>query len=188
MHLTVNVGPTDNVTSITEDDIKQIVGQWYDQTVFDDPRSASAYAMIARINEVWYDQIPVTVEWQTEDPYDSYADMRDTVDREGKLRVFSGGSEPLHMTHEQNVKGRAVHDWFGHLEADCDFSMKGEWEKFDYVKHRYPEKVRPLLFTEIVGQRAAASYYDDGFGDDRFFQRASFAPKYIMDLCKRAFS
>ena len=168
--------------------LKTILGEWYDNTDESPERAEYAYQEIAKINEKKYETIPVEVIWQKEDPYDSYEDMKKTVEKENKLRVFSGGSEPKFISQEQNVKGRAVHDWFGHLDADCDFSLAGEFEKYTHVKNDYPAWTRPLLFTEIVGQRAAASYYENGFFDNRFEQKATFAPNHVQTLAKRVLS
>ena len=52
-----------------------------------------------------------------------------------------------------------------------------------HVKHRYPEWVRPLLFGEIVGQRALAGHLTGGFTDRLFRQKAVFAPDSLVDLC-----
>lgn len=157
-----------------------MVGKWYDNATETVPRKAKrAYSMIARVNHHYFEQIPVKVVFQSQDPYDSYSEMKHMVNKEGFLRVFNGGSEPEHMSKRANLEGRAVHDWFGHLSRDCDFSMKGEWQKYQHVKDRYPKWVRPLLFTEIVGQRAAVSYYEDGFADDNFEQKHAFAPDDI---------
>lgn len=177
------------MNDITNNDTKRILGKWYDSVdEMNENVAQIAYDTISQIDNVWYDMIPVKVIWQKEDPYDNYADMKATVEKEGVLRVFSGGSDPKFKSHEDNIKGRAVHDWFGHLQADCDFSQSGEWSKYNHVKHRYPSWVRPLLFTEIVGQRAAASYYDDGFFDEKFEQKAAFAPRHITDLARTAYS
>jgi hypothetical protein len=109
--------------------------------------------------------------------------MKETVESENKLRVFNGGSDPKFMSKEQNVKGRAVHDYWGHLSADCNFSMRGELQKWHHVKDHYPKEAHSLLFTEIVGQRGAVSYYD-GFGDERFVQKAVRSPQWLIDLVR----
>ncbi|WP_226041188.1 hypothetical protein [Natrinema sp. DC36] len=176
-------------THLTESDLCDVLGRWYATTNPNHVESfvQGAYDTIARVNSVWYDRIPVPVIWTDEDPYDSFADMKESVARDNELRVFSGGSTPEHMSWEDNVKARAVHDWFGHLECDTDFSLEGEYKKFEHIKGRYPRFVRPLLFTEIVGQRAAASYYD-GFGYPRFTQKALFAPCYLRTMMRHAFN
>jgi hypothetical protein len=164
------------------------IAKWYLRTdEHPDNHVRRAYQVIARINEYWYDMIPVEVVWTEKDPYDNYVDMKRSVKRDGELRVFSGGSEPNYMSYEQNVKGRAVHDWFGHLQADCDFSLKGEFLKYNHVKHRYPKSVRPLLFSEIVGQRALVGYLDNGFESDKFQQKGIFAPDRYVRLCESDF-
>lgn len=139
-------------------------------------RVRDAYAKIARINRHLYDKIPVEVVWTEDDPYDDYADMRERVRRTGTLRVFAGGTEPPFMSHEDNVKGRAVHDFFGHLEADVPFTFEGEYRKWQHVRGRYPRECAGVLFAEVVGQVAAAYYLDGGFDNPRFTQRACDAP------------
>lgn len=191
-HLTVNVSEdstveTNHKTNVAESDITRILGTWYVSADGHNPTAQQAYDVIARINEVWYDMIPVPVIWTDRDPYDDYQDMKESVQEDNELRVFAGGSEPEFMSHTDNVKGRAVHDWFGHLENDCDFSMRGEWEKFNHVKHRYPKWVRSLLFTEIVGQRAAAGYLPDGFSDELFTQKPVSTPRHLRDMCRTVF-
>jgi hypothetical protein len=166
-----------------ENAVAQMLGEWYDNlpSVGDEKRVRNAYRTIAERNEELYRDIPVPVVWQSEDPYDSYADMAKTVGREQQLRVFDGGSEPKFISHAQNVKGRAVHDWYGHLSADCNFSLTGECQKFAHVRSHYPRRTHGLLFSEVVGQRAAASYYADGFFDDRFEQKAACATRGVRE-------
>ena len=168
----------------TDTQMQNLIAQWYRTAQTPDTSTIQrAYDVIAQINDVWYDMTPVDVKHVQYDPYDDYSQMRDETDCLGFLQVFAGGSRPKHMTHIDNVKGRVVHDWFGHLEADCDFSLSGEFTKFEHVKHRYPEWVRPLLFGEIVGQRALAGHLTGGFTDRLFRQKAVFAPDSLVDLC-----
>jgi len=164
-------------------DVTKEVGSWYDHAPEKERYAPDAYDVISRINNVMYDRIPIEVIWTDDDPYGSYTNMRRRVRDEKVLYVYEGGSNPIYMSHEDNIKGRAVHDYFGHLDADCNFSMRGEWEKYNHVKDRYPAWVRPLLFTEIVGQRAMISY-NGGF---HYTQKATFAPKSIMQRVRKQY-
>lgn len=137
-----------------------------------------AYAHIAAVNERLYEKIPVDVIWCHNDPYEDYQDMNSRVQEENVLYVFAGGGKPDHMTKEQNVKGRAVHDWFGHLKNNVDFSITGEFQKWDNMRHYYNDTAQDLLFTEVVGQRCAVSVTHD-FAEVP--QRGFLAPQSWID-------
>jgi len=144
-----------------------------------------AYRKIARINDVRYEQIPVPVVWQEDDPYSDFQDMKESVEREGVFRVFSGGTHPTGvLSREENIKGRAVHDWYGHLAAECDFSFSGEFTKWRHVRDAYPPECAPVLFAEVVGQVSAAYYLEGGFSNDRFTQRPCAAPARWIDAAR----
>jgi hypothetical protein len=161
----------------TKQKVVELVGDWYDNQPVTTDNVQPVYDRIVRINHHYFKQIPIEVVFQSDDPYDNFNDMKNTVERENKLRVFDGGSQPKHMSHKDNIIGRAVHDWFGHLEADCDFSMKGEFLKWYHVKNRYPSKAQRLMFTEIVGQRAMISKV----GGFEYEQKAVLAPKSLIN-------
>lgn len=180
----------------SEDDVAHRIGLEYVEGHFeneDSIRVQKAYYQISKRNSELYRQIPIPVLWTEDDPYSSYEELREGIRRDGELRVFSGGSHPKFVNPDQNVKGRAVHDYFGHYRHDVDFSVKGEFLKWWHTRHHFPDlyeydiPVREVLFAEIVGQRCAVGYLDDGFGDQRFEQRAIAAPRRWIELCKEAF-
>jgi hypothetical protein len=111
-----------------------------------------AYRSMAQVNEDLFDRIPVDVHFTESDPYEDYEDMNESVYETGVLKIFSGGSEPEFLTRQQNLKGRAVHDWYGHLGHNCDFSVEGEVTKWYNMCDVYSPKVCQLLFAEVVGQ------------------------------------
>jgi proteasome lid subunit RPN8/RPN11 len=180
---------TAQVTS--EADLEQAIGEAYVETdAFPDENTdeiRDQYQAIARRHEQLYDQIPVPVLWTYEDPYESPAELFERVARDQELWVFAGGSHPDTLTEIQNVKGRAVHDYFGHYRHRADFSVKGEFTVWQHAKQCYPPATHRLLFTEIVGQRCAGGYLDNGFDDAQFIQRAFHAPESWIDLCKKVF-
>lgn len=177
---------SDQVTS--EAELEQVIGKDYVETdVFPDEDSDEVreqYQAIARRHELLYDQIPVPVLWTYEDPYESPAELFERVAWDQELWVFAGGSHPDALTAEQNVKGRAVHDYFGHYGERADFSVEGEFTVWRHTTQCYPPETHRLLFTEIVGQRCAGGYLDDGFDDSRFTQRAFPAPESWIELCE----
>lgn len=175
----------------TATDVEQEIGKAYVETAeFADEDSDSIreqYEVIGHRHEILYEQIPVPVIWTHEDPYESAATLREQIDDEGELRVYTGGSQSTYMTAEQNVKGRAVHDYFGHYRFDADFSVAGEFAVWQHTKNFYLPSTHCILFSDIVGQRCAAGYLDDGFASDQFEQRAFPAPDHWIERCKRAF-
>jgi hypothetical protein len=143
-----------------------------------------AYRTMARINDNLFSQIPVPVEFTDNDPYDDYTDMKESVESTGVFKVFAGGSGTKYLSHKENCKGRAVHDWYGHLEADCNFTFEGECKKWYHVCKEaayYPEWCHKVLFAEVVGQVALCHHLENGFADDDFRQRSIKAPDYWVN-------
>lgn len=145
------------------------------------------YREIAEITAELFDKIPVPVEFQPKDPYDSYTDMAETVGHEQKLRVYSKHNDHEYFSEKENMKFRAVHDWFGHLEADVDFSAEGEFKKWEHMNQYYKtEDQKRVMFGEVVGQLGAIHYLKDSFNDDRYTQRAIPAPLTWIRLMDNA--
>lgn len=136
---------------------------------------------LAHVNNQLFDSIPVTVNFVSDDPYDDFADMKEWVNRTDMLRIFSGGDTPQYLTNQENLIGRAVHDWFGHLSHDCDFSPEGEFTKWFNMVDFYPKHVTQLLFGEVVAQ-VAAVHHVGGFD---YEQRPCVAPtSWIEQVCQ----
>jgi len=145
------------------------------------------YREIAEITAELFEQIPVPVVFQPGDPYDSYTDMAETVGKEQQLRVYSKHNDHEYFTPEENMKFRAVHDWFGHLEADVNFSAEGEFKKWDHMNQYYSTADQQrVMFGEVVGQLGAIHYLKDSFADDRYEQRAIPAPLTWIRVMKKA--
>lgn len=139
-----------------------------------------AYNTMTSVNKELYAEIPVPVIFQSEDPYDNYEDMKETVEKEEVLRIFTGGNPPDNMTEQENWEARAVHDWHGHLSYDVNFSLEGEFWKWYRSTRLYPPEVTQLLFAEVVCQ-ISAYYYKGGFD---FEQRDIIAPsEWIEQAC-----
>jgi len=139
------------------------------------------YRQLGEYNEKRFEDIPVPVEFTAEDPYKNAEELLEAVD-DGELKIFSGGSSPDGMTDKQNLKGRAVHDYFGHYQNSCDFSIEGEFTKWFNQKQDIPDETEDLLFSEVVGQVCLVHYLDDGFEDPDYEQR----PVLIDDEIKTA--
>jgi len=143
----------------------------------DHPRTEQAYDNIANTIEQLFAEIPVPVQFQKADPYDDYLDMAITVGAEQKLRVYNQHTDHPYFSHMEQLAFRAVHDWFGHLEADVDFSPEGEFKKWKHMCQYFDTHEQDrVMFAEVVGQVGAVHYLSDGFADDRYQQRAFIAP------------
>lgn len=140
----------------------------------------AAYAELAKTNRQRFEEIPVDVEFTESDPYESYDHMIQEVDRTGVMKIFGGGTHPDYLTHEENLQGRAVHDWFGHIQLGVDFSLEGEWAKWRGMSDHYSENAHRLLFTEVVGQLCVA-HVVGGFDSPAFEQRGIIAPDRWID-------
>lgn len=139
------------------------------------------YELLGRYNEKRFEDIPVPVHFTEDDPYRDAQELFEGIESDEELYVFSGGSSPEGMTDEQNLKGRAVHDYFGHYMNECDFSLEGEFTKWYNQKDEVPEGAEDLLFAEVVGQVCLVHYLDDGFEDDDFEQRSVVIDESLRD-------
>lgn len=71
------------------------------------------------------------------------------------LRVYTGGSDGLRWTPEQNAHMRAVHDAMDHLDPTVPFTFEGEVWAYRRAVDRMGEAFAPILWSEIVLQAAA---------------------------------
>jgi hypothetical protein len=147
---------------------------------------ARAYTGIESKVRTLVERIPVPVVYQEADPYDDYQDMAETVAREQKLRVYNQHTDHPHFSHRGQLAFRAVHDWYGHLSADVDFSPEGEYLKWEHMARHFGPEQNRVMFAEVVGQVAQVHYLSGGFESDRYEQRAFAAPSRWMQLMQRA--
>lgn len=89
-------------------------------------------------------------------PYQNAKEMTDEVMGKGVYRVSSADAAHPLWSIEQNVKFRAVHDWYTHIINKADFSPRGELRAFNTHVKLLPPMAVPALFTEVVGQAAYA--------------------------------
>lgn len=149
-----------------------------------------AARLLSKMNDYLFDAIEaegITVEFTDEDPYESYEEMCVEIEYNGILRIFSGGSHPDHMTKEENLKNRAVHDYWGHYKNDCDFTFWGEFQKWHHMKKWYPEPTHRLTLQEVVGQTGLCWYLEGGFDSPDYEQKSFLAPTKWADLCYKHF-
>ena len=124
----------------------------------------------------------VDIEFTDEDPYRTQKDMMYDIIKNKRLKIFKTPNDDAHpgMSARDNDIFRAVHDFLGHhlpnvkdftqflsknknmtkddeaykqfRFARNNFTVRGEMNT--YISHGklLPEELRPVLFTEIVGQ------------------------------------
>jgi len=174
----------------TPKEVAERIGRKYvenDRLMGEDTEAVrDAYGEIGRRVTALESRIPVPVRYQPGDPYDDYRDMAETVGSEQMLRVYNQHTDHPFLSHDEQLAFRAVHDWFGHLSADVDFTPEGEFRKWDHMKRHFSDKANRVMFAEVVGQVGAVHYLEDGFADDRYEQRAFFAPKRWIRWMKTA--
>lgn len=153
----------------SENEIIEYIGENYLQKQERD--LSHEYELLGSYNEKRFEDIPLNVEFVDEDPYSDAGELFNAID-DGELKIYSGGSSPDGMSDMQNLKGRAVHDYFGHYMNECDFSLEGEFNKWFNQKRDVPDDVERLLFSEVVGQTCLVHYLEDGFEDPGFEQRS----------------
>jgi len=142
---------------------------------------SSEYSQLGEYNEDRFEDIPIPVHFTEDDPYADAEELFEGIESDEELYIFSGGSSPEGMSDEQNLKGRAVHDYFGHYMNECDFSIEGEFEKWYNQKDDVPEGTEDLLFSEVVGQVTLVHYLEGGFDDPDFEQRSVLIDDEIQD-------
>ena len=104
----------------------------------------------------------IKIEPTDKDPYNSYEELTDDVKNNKTLKVFKGGN-PLPEDHPlakvdpktgetYNTMFRAVHDLFGHLTKDNDFSENGEENAWNTHRQMMSPEAVPAMTTETRGQ------------------------------------
>lgn len=147
----------------------------------DSSQVVEVYRSLAQKIDRLFEDIPVPVIFTQEDPYDNYEHMAQSVAREQELEIYAGHADdhPI-FSGEENLKFRAVHDWYGHLAADVDFSPTGEYNKWVHMTKHFNEAENRVLFSEVIGQVGAVHWCRDNFADPKFEQRAFMAPEHWL--------
>jgi len=140
-----------------------IVAEAYAAAPDYDPRAVESYKALGRSIEKIYKQIlsRVEVKFVKGQPYESDEQMAREVQRTGVLYISKDFNEHPIYTPEQNLKARAVHDWFAHILPGADFSQRGELKAYNRQMKLTPKKAWPALFTEVVGQAAYATVHGE---------------------------
>jgi hypothetical protein len=116
----------------------------------------------------------IKFEPSAEDPYDSYNAVKDDVLKNRRMKIFTGGN-PLPPDHPlaavdpdtgltYTTMLRGVHDLFGHVAGDNDFSEQGEGGATYAHRQMMSPKSVPALLNETEGQ-VSQYFHGKGKGD-----------------------
>lgn len=112
-------------------------------------------------------------------PYLTAKELADEVMNKGVFRVSSADSDHPLWSVDQNVKFRAVHDWYTHIINKADFSLRGEIRAYNTFVKLIPPAAVPAAFTEIVGQACSAIVNGGQFSEQKICLLQQFDYKQV---------
>lgn len=183
-HITVK--PTN--FQLSERQVAERIGEEYMEMDVNGPSPdvKQAADMLAKTNEYLYKRIGqegVSVEFTENDPYDSFEEMCKDIEENQQMLIFSGGTQPEHMSKQENLINRAVHDYWGHYKNNVGFNFWGEFQKWHHMRQYYSESVNKLTAAEVIGQTGVAWYLEGGFNSPKFVQKPIMAPESWIEMC-----
>ena len=137
------------------------VADAYEAAPLFDEAAIPSYEALAKSLEKTYKQIlsKVRVEFVEGQPYADEKEMSDAVKKSGVLYISTDFNVHPFFTPEQNLKFRAVHDWYTHIATGSEFSQRGEIKSYNAQAKVTPRAALPALFTEVVGQAMYATFH-----------------------------
>lgn len=166
-----------------EEAIRQNIGERYVNGTYASENGLfvdMCYRKIAEVNAELFARIPYEVIFTTDDVYPSAKVMRERVQAEGVIYIYTGSSGHPFLSTEENNVSRAVHDVFAHLVCGCPFTFQGEYNAYLTQRQHYPRWTWNVLFTEIPAQTAAYYY----LGSFDYTQRAFISPTEWLEICE----
>lgn len=139
------------------------IAQEYAQAPVYDPKAAQAWKELGddslRRLDTLTEQIQII---PTPDPfpYATAADLREDVKDKRKLLVTQNATDHPIWSSDQVIAFRVVHDVMGYVASGADFGWQGECQAFEAHAKLLSHTAQAALFTETVGQAAAASTYN----------------------------
>ena len=144
-----------------------------------DPKAAPAWKALAddsmRRAEVIKQQIEVEVVPDPE-PYDTPQEMCQDVHQNKHFLVSSANCQHPLWSVEQNIAFRIVHDVMGHCVSGGDFGWEGENRACAAHFPLLDPLAQKALFTECIGQTAAAAYFRSFMA-----QKVAFLDEFLDD-------
>jgi len=156
---------TERLTLKTWDEFAKKVTEAYDDAPKFDPKAVPHWKALIRAIEKQFDQIAKTkgktgkqryeIKYVDYQPYENADEVIADLKKNKRLLVSTEYNNHPVWSPEQNLKFRAVHDVFGHMQGLTAFSLKGEIRAYNQHIKTLPQAAIPAMFTEVIGQ---ASY------------------------------
>jgi hypothetical protein len=137
------------------DEYAELVAKAYEDAALYDENIIPSYKSLIDHAERLYKQIigkGIDVQFVDDDPYTTRNEMANDVNENGVLKITKLFNEHPYFTKEQNLKFRAVHDYYTHIICNQDFGLRGELKAYNTHARLAPVEALPALFTEVVGQ------------------------------------
>lgn len=140
------------------DEYAKLVAKAYDEAPAMDEKAKPSWDALSKHIATLFKRLQgvVKVEWVDEDPYPDAATMQEQVKKTKVLKIWKGGTSHPTWSGEENLKFRAVHDYYSHIVAGQPFGVKGEIRAYNTHAKMAPPAAIPALFTEIIGQACTA--------------------------------
>lgn len=145
---------------VNYDEYAKLVADAYEQAPeYDESTVPSFRALIDHAVNKLYPQIlgkGIDVQFVDYDPYENRDQMAEDVNENKVLKISRLYNEHPVFSEEENLKFRAVHDYYTHIVCDQDFGLRGELKAYNTHARLAPPAALPALFTEVVGQACYA--------------------------------
>lgn len=167
----------------------------YDESVLPSYRALIEHA----VNKL-YPQIlgkGIDIQFVEDDPYTDRNQMAADVENNKVLKISKLFNNHPVFTKEENLKFRAVHDYYTHIVCNQDFGLRGELKAYNTHARLAPPAALPALFTEVVGQACYAivngKVDDNGdfipaFGDQKIAELPGFDYTKVGEVKGRSIS
>jgi hypothetical protein len=169
---------------VNYDEYAKLVADAYEAAPEYDEKILPSYKVLIdhAVNKL-YPQIlgkGIDIQFVENDPYTDRDQMADDVKSNGVLKISKLFNNHPVFTAEENLKFRAVHDYYTHIVSNQDFGLKGELKAYNTHARLAPPAALPALFTEVVGQACYA--IDRGQVDDRGDFIPAFGDQKVAEL------
>ena len=169
---------------VNYDEYAKLVADAYEAAPEYDEKILPSYKVLIdhAVNKL-YPQIlgkGIDIQFVENDPYTDRDQMADDVKSNGVLKISKLFNNHPVFTAEENLKFRAVHDYYTHIVRNQDFGLKGELKAYNTHARLAPPAALPALFTEVVGQACYA--IDRGQVDDRGDFIPAFGDQKVAEL------
>ena len=120
-------------------------------------RHVYAWKALAEETTRLYEALPkdLRVRFSPGQPYATAADLHRVISTRDLVISTDNNFHPV-WTCEENLRFRAVHDWYGHILTGYDFTLDGEMGAYQATSELHTPCAKHALFTEVYVQ---ALYY-----------------------------